>query len=234
MTGQSSEEQNEVRETKTPKSVARIKAKLQRLHLWIEKYHRSLDLAIKIVGVAAAVVGAVFVLRQIDQITRQTKAIWYANRPVLKIAPIHPSRDIQAFTGEIERSGGTFFDSTHYSKLSFTIENVGKTPASVDKICYELATRDTIIRDTSSHGDLASLPEDRAVAPMYLLLTKGQTNIFEIRIVYNWEKPVDLDEKFTVKKYFLADYANRSWQVKILSSEQYRAEKEELCRGKGF
>ncbi len=234
MTGQSSEEQNEVRETKTPKSVARIKAKLQRLHLWIEKYHRSLDLAIKIVGVVAAVAAAIFVLCQIDQITRQTKAIWYSNRPVLRIAPIDPSRDIQPFKGEITRSGGTFFDSTHYSKLSFTIENVGNTPASVDKIYYELVTRDTVVCHTSSYGDLPSLPKDRAVAPMYLLLPKGETNIFKIEITYNWERPVDVDEKFILEKHFVADYAQESWQLKILSSEQYRAEKEQFCQGKDF
>jgi len=232
MSSQSSEDQNEVLETKTPKSVARIKAKLQKLHLWIEKYHRSLDLAIKIVGVAAAVAAAVFVLCQIHQMRRQTKAIWYANRPALRIHPIDAQKDIQPYGGIVKTPMGSFSDSTLFFELTTSIENAGNSPALIDTIYYELADQDAVISDTASYCVLPLSPKDVVAETMKLLLRKDKRSIFAITIVYYWEKRADKNDNFRLNKYFIAYYAEDSWHVRILSSAQYSLERANFLKGK--
>jgi len=193
---------------------------------------QKIDIRLKIVGTVLALATLAIFYCQFRGLRDQTKAIWYSNRPALRIHPIEAEKDIRPYTGVVKSPVGSFSDSTLFSLLTFTIENEGNSPALIDTIYYELARQNTLMSDTVSYCVLPLSPKDVVAETMKLLLRKDRRSIFAITIVYDWEKPVATNEKFRLDKYFIAYHAEDCWHVNILSSEQYRAEKEEFCPGK--
>jgi len=193
---------------------------------------QKIDIKLKIAGVVLALATLAIFYCQFRGLRDQTKAVWYSNRPALRIHPIEAEKDIQPYTGVVKTPVRSFSDSTLFSLLTFTIENEGNSPALIDAIYYELARENTLMSDTVSYCVLPVSPNDVVAETMKLLLRKDKRSIFAITIVYDWEKPAGMNDKFRLNKYFIAYYAEDSWHVRILSSAQYSVERANFLKGK--
>ena len=170
------------------------------------KYKDSIDTIVKIIGIGVALTTLILIKCQIDGITKQNKAIWYSNRPILRILPIKPDKDLMLSTKNVN----PFPDSTSKYELKLTIENVGNTPASFGSVYYEAVHEKVEMSDTVNHDGIILPPKDRLAEIAILRLSINKSTIFKFHISYFWEKSVDRSEIFNYKRYYLVKYLNKT------------------------
>ncbi len=188
---------------------------------FIGEHKDSIDTIVKITGICVALITLILIKCQIDGISKQNNAIWYSNRPILRILPIKPATDLHLFSQNIV----PLPDSTLRYVLNLTIENVGYTPASFDTVFYEAVDERGLYSNTDSQEGIILPPEDKIVKSVALYLSIPQSSIFRFNISYSWEKSNDIFDVFNYEKYYVAKYINDSWRIKLLSRKEYSSRK---------
>ncbi|MBU1319405.1 MAG: hypothetical protein KKG33_13990 [candidate division Zixibacteria bacterium] len=194
---------------------------------WIKEHKDVIDIAIKATGLVVAVVTLSLIYSQIKGLREQNLATWFSNRPALRILPLNPASDLNVFGEPSEHSIREDLSDTLFFKLTYTIGNVGNTPAAIDTAYYEMALPDKVLCDTVSYGRLCLAPSDEIIEAMRILLRRDKECVFKITIAYDWERPIGNRDRFRLEKYYRASFIDNKWRTVLLAAADYEDYKTE-------
>ncbi|GEM_PF-3904563 len=158
---------------------------------------------------------------QVNTAMKQTEAVWYSNRPLLKLDAFDPRKDITPILDTVSLSTGErVTDSTRYFALHFTIRNVGNSPATIDTIHYSSVAAGVVVKDTSIYTNIVVTPTDLIAVVSNLAVVKGLKTLFNINFAYYWEQRSAGPPMYFSKHYSVA-YKNGAWSVTIIPSETF-------------
>lgn len=187
---------------------------------WYEKHHYALDFWIKIAGVLAAVATLIFFYFQLDGLERQNQAVWYSNRPTLRLLPIAPRNDIRPLEGTVQTPAGLSPNAMGYSQLTIKLENTGISAARLDSISYELVVAHQRI-DSAFYKPFAISPSDVLAEKPKIVLLNDQRNLMRIRVSYGWDRPDPPSAEFTLEQHLLFESHPYGWSVEYLATNDY-------------
>lgn len=198
---------------------------------------------IELLAVAAALITLYIIYDQTKEIANQTgaiveqnkvmnernKAIWYSYRPIIRIKPINPNRDIVAQDSSDSRFVYISEDSIGYFDFHFSTENIGQSYALIDTVGYALMN--SLLSDSLTVGLFrVQAPGELIVDNVFITLKKTGTNTLRLFYVFKWEKPDNLFERFEFIKYYLIRNEDNVWRVNVLSKLEYEDHNSTLSR----
>ena len=209
---------------------------------WIRKYKDAIEIASFIVGVTVALASLWYMQAQLDQLvandevaseqtsllSEQVQAMWYGNRPILRISAFDARKDVIRYSepwivGIIDTlpRADTIHDVSKLYSLHYKIENVGPSPAIIDTIyTYVTYTANDIIgcddltlEESNPWGDLEMSPRDIQVFQTDLPLIAGPVNWVKLVVIYRWDGPTGVNSRLVVKKCLRALQEDSDWHI---------------------
>ena len=185
---------------------------------FIRRYYRRIGLIWTILVGVCTIAGVVFRCVDNKTLNELTRAIFDSKRPVLIMHPISAVHDIRPQTLSVNTATGKVIDSSRYSYLVFTVENVGTTSAWLDTIYYCSPTSLDSIIDTM--GFLLT-PQSPLTLSAPIALDRLDTNDFKIRFLYRSDSGVNAKEDIPFEKCFRAAVENGKWRIGVLTATQW-------------
>ncbi len=176
---------------------------------------------------AAEQIDAIF--KQNLLLSGQAQALWYATRPAIKILPIAPDADIRPFDGVSMVQIG--YDPDSYSRDSdtankfnmyYTLENVGRSPALLDSIKYEVVNQSYTAFPMQGLYSLVLVQTDRVVQRVPIVFSKEDTTLLQIGVYYRFEMTTPVTTPFPpLVKSFNIVFTDDKWRVGVLPIEEF-------------
>lgn len=149
---------------------------------------------------------------QTSLLAKQVEAIWYNNRPILRIRPTDPKKDITEFI---------YHDTAAFHVLHVTVENVGPTPAIIRSVHTQVVYDVGSFADTTTFMDLMLSPTDRQSMELAAPLLLDRENYLKMVVTYSWDRADAPEEKFLVPKYFKIYHRDAMWHIYKLDAEKF-------------
>ncbi|MFH1701697.1 MAG: hypothetical protein ABIE07_14065 [Candidatus Zixiibacteriota bacterium] len=158
------------------------------------------------------------------QLELSSKQLLYAEGPSLTIQPIKQLEDFKPYSGNLTQLDGSIIKANpeHSYTVFFTLENIGKSNATIDTIWYELLSAGHSYNEEISFGGSILFPHQPLVVSSSLKINKMLSyNHLRIVIKYRWGDSqyiiTPLDRAYTFKW----DFEKNVWRTAFTSPQEW-------------